>query len=37
MELYHRTVRALRRVRARLRDWRDEIAARPVGPDGWWR
>ncbi|BCJ38768.1 hypothetical protein Athai_62710 [Actinocatenispora thailandica] len=37
MERYHRTVRALGRLAARVRAWRDEIAARPIDPDGWWR
>ncbi|GAA1338557.1 hypothetical protein GCM10009635_48900 [Actinocatenispora thailandica] len=37
MQRLHRTVRALRRLGARLHTWRDEIAARPVDPDGWWR
>jgi hypothetical protein len=37
MERYNRTVRALRHLAARLHAWRDEIAARPIDPDGWWR
>jgi hypothetical protein len=28
---------ALRRLRARLSAWRDEVAARPIDPNGWWR
>jgi hypothetical protein len=37
MERYQATVRAVRQLAARLRAWRDEIAARPIDPDGWWR
>jgi hypothetical protein len=37
MELLHATLTALRRLRARLAAWRDEIAARPIDPNGWWR
>ncbi|BCJ38353.1 hypothetical protein Athai_58560 [Actinocatenispora thailandica] len=37
MERYQAIVRALGRVAARIRTWRDEIADRPIDPDGWWR
>ena len=37
MERYQATVRAVRRLAARIRAWRDEIATRPIDPDGWWR
>jgi hypothetical protein len=37
MELFHATLIALRRLRARIGVWRDEIATRPIDPNGWWR
>jgi|GEM_PF-4944303 len=37
MERYKAIVRAARRRAARICAWRDEIAARPIDPDGWWR
>lgn len=37
MERYNGIACALRRLAARLRAWRDEIAVRPIDPDGWWR
>ncbi|BCJ33551.1 hypothetical protein Athai_10540 [Actinocatenispora thailandica] len=37
MELFHATLTALRRLRTRIGAWRDEIAARPIDPNGWWR
>ena len=37
MERYHAIVRALRQLSARIHAWRNEIAARPIDPDGWWR
>lgn len=37
MERYHATARALRGLCARIRAWRDEVAARPIDADGWWR
>lgn len=37
MERYQNTARAVRRLIARIRAWRDEIATRPVDPARWWR
>lgn len=37
MEPFHSILRALRRLRPRIAAWRDEIAARPIDPNGWWR
>jgi hypothetical protein len=37
MERYKATARAVPRLAARIRAWRDEIAARPIDSDGWWR
>lgn len=37
MQLIHRTVTAVRRAAARIRAWRDEIAAHPIDADRWLR
>jgi hypothetical protein len=37
MELLKTIAGACRRLRARIDAWRDEVAARPIDPAGWWR